>query len=77
MRGSGTGVVDILGAVLVLAGVPAFVFAVVVGAGRASGFGLAIAARYFAGSGTGVCFTGGVAGFGAFTAFLLAMSLDG
>lgn len=72
MRGSGTGVVDILGAALELAGVAAFAF---VGAGRGSGFGRAIAARYFAGSGTGVCLTGGVtAGFGVFTAFLLAIS---
>lgn len=68
--------VDILGVVLALVGVPVFV--VFDGAGRVSGFGLAIAARYFAGSGTGVCFTGGLAGFGAFNSVLVSgLSLAG
>lgn len=62
MFGSGMGVVDIRGAD------PEFVSLVGVRCGvcfGVSGLGFAIAARYFAGSGTGVCFAGGLAAAGS------------
>lgn len=61
MFGNGIGVVDIRGALPEFASLVGIFCGVHFGV---SGFGFAIAARYFAGSGTGVCFAGGLAAAG-------------